>query len=260
MKRVGHIGNFYKIPEYILYSEFVLEYVIVEDGCLSDEMLTFLKFRNIPFVELANKSEIVKIICEIKVDFWITCSYGKRIPIEEMANVEIYNIHYAALPKYKGRHPTFYATMADEKRIGISLHKVTPHLDEGDIIAQQFVPYYIWENENNLFEKLTDKVPLLLKRLNSYLKGTCKECIKNSEGNYFSPVAPKDYTIDPYTDSPDVIFNKVRAQAKYRGALLENNGEKYWVNNVYFLKEEHQNKLCIKKEDYYIIFDSKKIS
>lgn len=255
MKKVGYIGNFYKIPEYILHSPFSLDYVIVENDCLSDEMLTFLKVRNIPYVELEEKNDLLKVIRDRKVDFWITCSYGKRIPIEEMRDVHIYNIHYAALPNYKGRHPTFYATINDEKKIGISIHKVTKKLDEGEIIAQEFVPYYLWENENDLFEKLTKMVPSLLVSLDSYMEGHLSVITKNSSGNYYPPVSKDDYTIDINNDSPATIFNKVRAQSKYKGAFLLYNGEEHWINRVFFSSKEHFGKLCIKRDGYYIVME-----
>lgn len=254
MYRVGYIGNFYRIPEYIIHSEFKLEYVIVETGCLPDDMFTFLKVRNIPYAEAKNGNDLVECIEKIDVDFWITCSYGKRIPMEKLPSTEIYNIHYAALPLYKGRHPTFYATMADEKNIGISLHKVTQKLDEGDIIAQKFVPYYLWENENSLFEKLTMEIPTLFEKLDLYKQGLQDDSFSNSEGSYFSPVVPSDYTIDAMNDSPKSIFNKVRAQAKYRGALLNFENKQYWIRKVVFSKNDSQDEICIKRDDYYMIF------
>ena len=50
--KVGYIGNFYKIPELILHSDFELVYAMVEKGCLSDDMLTFLLVRGISFCEV----------------------------------------------------------------------------------------------------------------------------------------------------------------------------------------------------------------
>ena len=49
MIKVGYIGNYYKIPEYLVHSSFNLCFVIIENGCLSNEMMTFLKVRDIPY-------------------------------------------------------------------------------------------------------------------------------------------------------------------------------------------------------------------
>ena len=57
--RIGYIGNFYKIPEYIYHSDgYRLEYVIVEKGKLDDKMLTFLLVRNIPWIEVDDGAEM----------------------------------------------------------------------------------------------------------------------------------------------------------------------------------------------------------
>lgn len=254
MIKVGYIGNYYKIPEYLVHSSFNLCFVIIENGCLSNEMMTFLKVRDIPYYELVNKEEIVDIINKVETDLWITCSYGKRIPIERIPMVEIYNIHYAALPYYKGRHPTFYATVCNEKEIGISLHQVTSNIDEGKIITREIVPYYLWEDENDLFEKLTKKIPLLIESLYQYIQGTNTIIIENAEGYYYKPVTMDDITIDIDEDTPAEIFNKVRAQAKYNGALLNYCGKEYWVRRVIFSKNSLQEGICVKKEDYYVVF------
>lgn len=253
MRKIGYIGNFYKIPEYIIHSKFDLCYVVVEAGKMSDALFTFLKVRNIPYTEVQNGDELVSSIYQSGIDLWITCSYGKRIPMEKLDDVAIYNIHYAELPHYKGRHPTFYATISNEKSVGISLHKITKQLDEGEIISQKLFPYYIWEDENDLFEKLTSAVPELLEDLSRYLDKDLKVSAISTSGNYFKPVSCEDITINISSDSPDVMFNKVRAQAKYNGAILEYGKKKYWVYELFFSKNPVDGELSIPKDDYYVI-------
>lgn len=256
MKKVGYIGNFYKIPEFILHSEFELGFVIVENGHLSDDLLTFLLVREIPFCEVEDGNKLVEELLHSGINQWITCSFGKRIPIEKLNNFEIYNIHYSALPFYKGRHPTFYATMAEELDMGISIHKITPNLDEGTIIAQKKIPYYLWENENDIFNKLTLEVPFLLNKLFHFLSNKDSyETLTNTTGFYFLPVKQQDYTIDIVNDTPSKIYNKVRAQSKYKGALFLWNGVEYWVHKVYFSKTLVPEMLCVKKNNYYIIME-----
>ena len=259
--KVGYIGNYYKIPEFILHSDFELSYAIIEKGCLSDEMLTFLMVRKIPFCEVKDSNDLTNEIFKTGITTWITCSYGKRIHIEIMEGIEIYNIHFSALPYYKGRHPTFYATLADELSIGISVHKITPKLDDGKIIAQRLVPYYIWENENDIFSKLTSEVPQLLKELFIYLKNKkTYKTFDNKEGFYHYPVSLEDYTINIEKDNPATIYNKVRAQAKYRGALIEWSGVKYWVHSVIFSKNPSSDLLCIPRNGFFILMKVSKVN
>lgn len=231
-----YIGNYYKIPEMIYHNEYMcLKGIICEANKINDELITFSLVRNIPFSAIKSTKDIINTIKDniTKIDFFIMCSFGKRIPVESLEAAKIFNIHYSALPCYKGRHPTFWATMSNEKKIGISLHEVTPKIDEGNIIAQELIPYYIWMNETKLFDCLTERVPLLLHKFIKYIKHNTK-CIKNTSTSYFPIVNEADYSINIKTDSLTVIYNKVRAQSKYRGAKIIVGNKIFWIKNILY--------------------------
>lgn len=232
--KVGYIGNFFKIPEYIWQNEnYELKMIICETEKLTNELITFSMVRNIELEWVSKKEQLAELMNESEVDFWIMCSFGKIIPAEYLNSTKVYNIHYAMLPNYKGRHPTFWATMRGEKRIGISLHEVNCKIDEGGIVSQKDIPYYYWMDENELFDELTAKVPILLDELILYLKGE-RKIINNINGSYFKPVEEPDYTILLQTDTCEQIYNKVRAQTKYKGARLDYQGMTFWVKKVQF--------------------------
>lgn len=253
MGKIGYIGNFYKIPEYLIHSSFTLSYVIVESGYMSSELFTFLKVRCIPYMEVDSGDKLIEALKSVDVDLWLTCSFGKRIPIEKIEGMNIYNIHYAKLPNYKGRHPTFYATVSDEKKVGISLHKVTRELDCGEIISQYLCDYYIWENENDIFFKLTNFMPMLLEDLYKYINENLKVNLKNESGSYFKPVSESDIMIDVDNDTPTHMYNVVRAQSKYRGALLEYSDRQFWVKKLFFSPVKCVGFLNIKKDNYFVV-------
>lgn len=254
---VGYIGNLYKIPEYIYHNpDYFLNYVIVEQGKMSNEMYTFLLVRNIAWTEVKNGGELTKTIQDTGIMKWVTCSYGKRIPKEKI-DADIYNIHYGDLPAYKGRHPSFWATVKDERSMGISLHEVNEKIDEGPVIAKKTVPYYLWMNEEDLFHCLTKQVPSLLEELRLYLAGKGK-AVENAGGTYYPVVSEKDYTIDLEHDSCAEIFNKVRAQSRYRGARLAADGKEVWVRHFVFspVPCSKDGCLCVKmREHVYLVID-----
>lgn len=236
--KVGYIGNFFKIIEYIWQNEaYELKTIICETEKLTNELITISMVRNLELKWISKKEELTALMNEAEVDFWIMCSFGKIIPASCLDSTRVYNIHYAMLPNYKGRHPTFWATLQGEKRIGISLHKVTREIDKGEIISQKDIPYYYWMDEISLFDALTEKVPILLEELILYLQGK-KKAIDNVDGGYYKPVEQNDYTILLQTDSCEQIYNKVRAQVKYRGARLEYQGRTFWVKKIQFGIEE----------------------
>jgi methionyl-tRNA formyltransferase len=41
------------------------------------------------------------------------------------------------LPRHRGREPLFHAVLANDREVGVTVHKMTERLDAGDIYAQQ---------------------------------------------------------------------------------------------------------------------------
>lgn len=245
--KVGYIGNYYKIPEYIIQNEEMeLVSVVCEEGRLSNELLTFLLVRDIEYKEVKKKEDIVNALCNDNIDFWIMCSFGRKIPQESVVSKEIYNIHYGKLPYYKGRHPTFWATVNNETKLGITLHVVREEFDEGEIVCQEVIPYYLWMNEDDIFDELTKQVPCLLDGLLEYKSGKRKK-IENVAGSYYKPVREADIVLELKTDSYTTMYHKVRAQSKYRGAKLVYNDSIYWVKKIEFARIN-----SIKENDFAI--------
>ncbi|MCY4732143.1 hypothetical protein KY092_16425 [Natronomonas gomsonensis] len=50
------------------------------------------------------------------------------------------NVHTAALPKYRGMLPTFWALYHDEDEIGVTVHTMEPEIDRGQIVRQSHFP------------------------------------------------------------------------------------------------------------------------
>lgn len=263
--RTGFVGNIIQVPEFLIHDpDLKLEVIICEKNKFNDDLLTFSLVRNIKIYPIEDITEIKKIFENIKdIDFFVMCSFGRKITQDIFTKADIYNIHYSKLPYYRGRHPTFWATVESEKELGISIHKVSEKYDEGDIISQRTVPYYFWMSEEDIFNDLTEKVPDLINDLKEYFKGSFK-AKKNVGGNYYKPVSEIDYVVDLLNDSPNIVFNKVRSQKRYNGAkiLLKNNT--LWVKEIrftdstgnlqtgelYFSNEGH---LCVQYKDQIAI-------
>lgn len=245
MKNLVYVGNIAKIAEMIVYNEnFRLDMIICERDKLNDELFTFSLVRKIRLVLVSSKEELKNIIEEIKekADLCLMCSFGERIPLECLDKVKFFNIHYGWLPDYKGRHVTYWATVNNEKYLGVSLHLVTEKIDDGSIIKRIKVPYYIWEKENDVFEKLTNLVPILLESLLSYLDGN-NIAIENRVGAYYPPVQEKEKIINIKEDSYDHMYNVIRAESKYGGAKIFTDKSCYLIRNANFtLKENYEKK------------------
>lgn len=73
-----------------------------------------------------------------QADFILLACFPSKVPekIRRLPKKECVNIHPSLLPAYRGPHPVFWQLKAGEKRMGVSLHRVTDEWDSGEIILQ----------------------------------------------------------------------------------------------------------------------------
>ena len=237
-----YIGHVPMCAEYIYHSDvFELTEMICEQNRMTDELLTFSLVRQIPLNRIKGKKGLCEKIQEFgKETVFIMHGFGLRVPMELLNGYRVFNIHESDLPKYKGAQPTYWATIKNEKQIGVSLFQITDQFEDGVIVAQEKFPYYIWENEYDIQKKTMDVMPKLLQGLETYLENNIiiKE---NMPGDYYPKVSKKDVFIDLEKDSPQVIFNKVRAEAAFGGAKLNlysgEDMELYCIKEILFSEE-----------------------
>nr|WP_320132697.1 formyltransferase family protein [uncultured Holophaga sp.] len=55
----------------------------------------------------------------------------------DLPRLGAFNLHGSLLPAYRGRAPINWALLRGETRTGITLHRMTPKPDDGDILAQE---------------------------------------------------------------------------------------------------------------------------
>ena len=86
-----------------------------------------------------------------QVDLVFSCFYNKIIKPWFINKCDrILNLHNSALPKYRGVRPINWALKNNETKHGITIHEITPGVDDGPIISQ--LEYSIYPD----FEEVTD--------------------------------------------------------------------------------------------------------
>ena len=121
-----------------------LQYVVpvIPEPKWTDSIIEFCvknKIKYLPDGDYKNlHSEIIK-----SADIVISIFYDKIIK-ENFINKcnKIINLHNAPLPKYRGVSPINWALKNQEIEHGITIHKISPGIDDGDIISQ--VKYSIY--------------------------------------------------------------------------------------------------------------------
>lgn len=89
--------------------------------------------------ESINTPEGLELLRAMKPDLLVVAAYG-QILSKDVLSVPArgtINVHASLLPKYRGAAPVAYAILGGETQTGVTIIKVTPGLDSGDMILQE---------------------------------------------------------------------------------------------------------------------------
>jgi methionyl-tRNA formyltransferase len=75
------------------------------------------------------------------IDLAVSVTYDKIIKPDFIARCKrIINIHNSPLPKYRGVNPINWALKNSETQHGVTIHEITPGIDDGPIVSQILFP------------------------------------------------------------------------------------------------------------------------
>ncbi len=165
----------------------------------------------------------VEAIRSLKPDIMFSFYYRHMIkqPLLDVPRLGFVNLHGSLLPKYRGRCPVNWVIVKGEKETGVTLHYMTPHPDDGDIIGQQKVKISLNDTAVSLNEKIVRASDGLLDDvLPRLLAGTApRKPQDHAQATYFGGRRPEDGEID-WSKSADAVRNLIRAVTRpYPGAF-----------------------------------------
>jgi methionyl-tRNA formyltransferase len=134
-----------------------------------------------------------------------------------------FNMHGSLLPRYRGRAPTNWAVLHDERETGATLHEMVAKPDAGRIVDQQSVPILPDDTAREVFDKVTVAAEQVLWRsVPAIVAGTVAYRPNDvTRGSYFGARRPEDGRID-WSKPAREVYALVRAVAPpYPGAFTE---------------------------------------
>ena len=95
----------------------------------------------------------------LRPDLGLVAAFGQLITRRalEAPRLGFINVHPSLIPKYRGAAPMQWTLIRGDRQGGVSIIKVTPRLDDGDVLLQQAVD--IPEDES--LEELHDRLAIL---------------------------------------------------------------------------------------------------
>lgn len=154
-------------------------------------------------------------------DMIITAAYGKILP-KAMLDLPKYgaiNVHGSLLPKYRGAAPVQWAIMNLDEKTGVTIMRMDPGMDTGDILTQVEVPISDRVHTPELMNMLAQAGgDLLISSLPGIIDGSIPSIPQNDLDATMSPPIAKEQGRINWHNTAAQISAQIRALSQWPGA------------------------------------------
>jgi methionyl-tRNA formyltransferase len=165
--------------------------------------------------ESINTPEGLEQLRAMKPDLLVVAAYGQILSKDVLAipTRGTINVHASLLPKYRGAAPVAYAILNGEKQTGVTIIKVTPGLDSGDMILQEAIDILPDDTTGTLEARLAHLgAKLAVEAVRKYQSGGPVEGVKQDLTLMTkAPKIKKEFGLIDWTKPADYIERFVRA-------------------------------------------------
>ncbi len=164
--------------------------------------------------------ELLKMGC----DFVLVGGYYHILPVID--ELRMVNTHPAYLPIGRGAWPMPLTILKGLKESGVTLHRVVPELDAGNIILQSKVPVYPDDDLLTLTKRQNSTIPAMVQKLVSDFDRLWNEAKpQGDDAQYWEMPTKEDYTVKD-TDSFEKADLILRAFYSYECFFTDTKNDK----------------------------------
>jgi methionyl-tRNA formyltransferase len=202
----------------------------VDPSSPDDSVIALAKHAGIPIFSDVSQTAIKSLLFKFQPDCVVVSSYNQILPPPLIQLSTFINVHYSPLPKYRGRANVNWAMINDEPCAAITIHRITPELDEGNILFQQLVPIRSSDTVTDIYDRLNEiQQQHLGKAVLDGLNDNEGVPQDNLEATYCCTRLPEDSEID-WSASTRSVDRFIRALvAPFPGAYTYVQGIKMWI-------------------------------
>ena len=126
---------------------------------------------------------------------FLSLEYDRIIRPHLFATKQLYNIHFSALPKYKGMYTSALPILNDETEGGVTFHRIASGIDTGEIIAQRLFPLEEGDTSRDLYLKcIYYGTELVISQLEDVLNNACVSTPQPAVHSTYYSKAAIDYS------------------------------------------------------------------
>ncbi|GAA1057171.1 methionyl-tRNA formyltransferase [Agromyces luteolus] len=170
--------------------------------------------------------EATERIAALRPDLGVVVAYGGlvREPLLSTPPHGWINLHFSALPAWRGAAPVQRALIAGDAELGASVFRLVPELDAGDVYASRTRPVAPGETAGLALESLAEtEAELVLGVVDAIAAGTAVATPQSGEPTFAPKLGIEDGRID-WTRSTGEVDARVRGVTPEPGAHTEVGG------------------------------------
>ncbi len=207
-----------------------------EESEHTDQIILFAESNDIAcHINKPSLIEMEKIVSQ-GVECFICAEYPYKIPLPEALLYGV-NIHPTCLPEGRGQTPLPHLILTYPQHAGISLHKLSDQLDEGDILLSESINISTDETFDSLHAKIFIQAPMLLQHLLKEWDSLFKAAKKQSKGSTWPSIKSEQQSID-WSMRHEQIDKISRAFASL-GVKFTLNQTNYYYTSAQCVEFEH---------------------
>jgi methionyl-tRNA formyltransferase len=189
-----------------------------------------------PSLKLAAKEHLVREvglaeIYHLEDLLFISLEFDRLIKPKLFRSKALFNIHFSALPAYKGMYTSVHPILNGEDFSGVTLHKIDAGIDTGDIIDQIIIPIGSNTTAGELYRLYLDHAFILF-----------KNNIKSLTGNNYA-ANKQGKTKSSYFSKNSIDFSNIKIDLN-KTAFEMHNQFRAFIFREYQLPEYRGYKIC----------------
>ena len=156
-----------------------------------------------------------------EIDLAVVVAFGSFIPVELLQRVQMINVHFSLLPRWRGPAPIERAILAGDKKSGVCVMEVGEEFDVGGVFAREEVPILDRDSADSLRSRLIETGSKLL--VSALDKGLGEPTPQSGEVVWAEKVMPQEREImwDLEAEAIDRLVRIGGAWTTFRGERLK---------------------------------------
>lgn len=173
--------------------------------------------------ESINTPQACAVLEQWQPDLFVVAAYGQILSPQVLAipRLGAVNVHASLLPRYRGAAPVAHAILQGDSHTGVTLIRMTPQLDAGDILAQQVEPIRPDDTAGSLEARLAELgAQLTVALLRRLMAGEMPQAIPQDPAQATrAPKLRKQSGLIDWGQSPQYLERFVRAMQPWPTAF-----------------------------------------